>query len=231
MNTFNKVVVGLVLGSCVMGVQAHKAGDFILRVGATNVTLDDSVSTPKLNGGALYGTNVSVDSDTRLGVTGTYMITDNIGVGLLAAAPFQHRIHGNSATGTALGTTDLGKIRLLPPTLTAQYYFNNSTAFTPYLGAGVNYSWFYGEDASRELNTTLGGDVDLSIHNSWGYALEAGLDVDMGNNWLLNAGVWYFPLDTDATYTVKTGALAGSAVKANVEADVWVYMASIGYRF
>lgn len=115
MYTFNKVVVGLVLGSCVMGVQAHKAGDFILRVGATNVTLDDSVSTPKLNGSALYGTNVSIDSDTRLGVTGTYMITDNVGVGLLAAAPFEHRIHGNSATGTALGTTDLGKTRLLPP--------------------------------------------------------------------------------------------------------------------
>ncbi len=231
MSTFNKVVVGLVLAGCAVGAHAHKAGDFILRVGATDVTLNDSISTPELNGNPIYGSNVSVDSDTRLGVTGAYMITDNWGIGLLAAAPFQHRIHGNSTAGAALGTTDLGKTRLLPPTLTAQYYFNNSTAFTPYLGAGVNYSWFYGEDASRELNTTLGGDVDLSIQNSWGYALEAGLDVDLGNNWLVNAGVWYFPVNTDATYTVRTGALAGSKVKASVDADVWVYMASIGYRF
>ncbi|MBK8103682.1 MAG: outer membrane beta-barrel protein [Cellvibrionales bacterium] len=231
MSALKKAVVGVVLASCTVGVQAHKAGDIIVRVGATNVTLDDSISTPELNGNALYGANVSVDSDTRLGVTGTYMITDNFGVGLLAAAPFQHRLNGNSTVGAAFGTTDLGKTRLLPPTLTAQYYFNNSTAFTPYLGAGVNYSWFYGEDASRELNTTLGGDVDLDIDNSWGYALEAGLDVDIGNNWLVNAGVWYFPVDTEATYTVKNGPLASSKVKANVEADVWVYMASIGYRF
>ena len=231
MSVFKNVVVSVALASCAMSAYAHEAGDFILRVGATNVTLDDSISTPKLNGNPLYGSNASVGSDTRLGVTGTYMITDSIGVGLLAAAPFQHRVYGNSAATAALGTSDLGKTRLLPPTLTAQYYFNNASMFTPYVGAGVNYSWFYGEDASRDLNTTLGGDVDLNIHNSWGYALEAGLDVDIGDNWLLNAGVWYFPLNTDATYTVKTGALAGSKVKADIEADVWVYMASIGYRF
>jgi len=73
--------------------------------------------------------------------------------------------------------------------------------------------------------------VDLDIDDSWGWALEAGLDVDLGDNWLLNAGVWYFGVDTEATYKVKSGALAGSKVEANVDADVWVYMASIGYRF
>lgn len=231
MSALNKIVAGLVLGSCVMGVQAHKADDIIVRVGATRVTLIDSISTPMLNDNALYGSNVSIDSSTRLGVTATYMLTDNIGVGLLAAAPFQHSIHGNTNLGAALGTKDLGNTRLLPPTLTAQYYFNNSSAFTPYVGAGVNYSWFFGEDAGGELNTTLGGDVDLDIDDSWGWALEAGLDVDLGDNWLLNAGVWYFGVDTEATYKVKSGALAGSKVEANVDADVWVYMASIGYRF
>jgi outer membrane protein len=115
--------------------------------------------------------------------------------------------------------------------LSLQYYFNNSSIFTPYVGGGLNYTKFWDEDAGSSLNTTLGGNVSLDLDNSWGLAAEAGVDVNVGNNWLLNAAIWYIDIDTNATYTVRNGALAGARVKSDVNLDPWVYMASVGYKF
>ena len=234
MSTMKKVMAGT--GACVgmamaMGAQAYEAGDFIVRAGAVTVDPNDSATTPKLNGAPLYGVGVEVDSDTQLGLTVAYMVTSNIGVELLAATPFQHDITGNLNSTAALGTNDLGNTKQLPPTLTLQYYFNNSSIFTPYVGAGLNYTKFWDEDAGSSLNTTLGGNVTLDLDNSWGLAAEAGVDVNLGNNWLLNASLWYIDIDTNATYTVRNGALAGAKVKSDVNIDPWIYMASVGYKF
>ena len=232
MNTMKQLVVGsMACMGFAMSAQAYEAGDVIVRVGAATVAPNESATTPTLNGTPLAGTDVSVDSDTQIGLNVVYMVTADIGVEVLAATPFQHDIGGNTAVAGALGTQDLGGTKQLPPTVTAQYYFNNASPVTPFIGIGVNYTWFFDEDAGSDLDTTLGGDVDLDLENSWGLAARAGLDVDLGNNWLLNAGVWYIDIDTDATYTVKSGALAGSKVKSSVDIDPWVYMASVGYKF
>lgn len=232
MSTMKTLIAGGVMCmGAAMGAQAYEAGDFIVRAGAVTVDPNTSATTPKLNGAPLYGANVDVDSDTQLGVTLAYMITPDIGVELLAATPFTHNINGNKAAAAALGTNDLGSTKQLPPTLSLQYYFNNSSMFTPYVGAGLNYTKFWNEDAGNSLNHTLGGNVDLNLDNSWGLAAEAGVDVNLGNNWLLNAAVWYIDIDTNATYTVRNGALAGARVKSDVNLDPWVYMASVGYKF
>ena len=34
---------------------------------------------------------------------------------------------------------------VLPPTVTLQYHFTPEQKFSPYVGAGLNYSFFYGE--------------------------------------------------------------------------------------
>lgn len=232
MSIIKNVVVGSV--ACMgfaMGAQAYEAGDFIVRAGAVTVDPNTSATTPKLNGAPLYGANVDVGSDTQLGLTVAYMITPDIGVELLAASPFQHDIRGNLGTKAALGTNDLGSTKQLPPTLSLQYYFNNSSIFTPYIGAGLNYTKFWDEDAGSSLNTTLGGNVSLDLDNSWGLAAEGGVDVKVSDNWLLNAAVWYIDIDTTATYTVRSGALAGARVKSDVNLDPWVYMVSAGYKF
>ncbi len=64
--------------------------------------------------GSLGSFNVS--NNTQLGLTFTYMATDNIGVELLAATPFRHKV-GTGPTGT------IATVHQLPPTLMAQWYF------------------------------------------------------------------------------------------------------------
>jgi outer membrane protein len=209
-------------------VQAYQAGDMIMRFGTATVAPNDESSTVRLNGGYIVsGGEAKVDSDTQAGVTFAYLLTENLGVELLAATPFKHNITGNKSLQGALGIKDLGEAKQLPPTLTLQYYFNGlSSSMTPYVGAGVNYTTFFSEDASHGLESTLGGKTSLKLSDSWGLAAQAGLDIQLNDNWLLNAAVWYIDIETKATFKSPAGT-----VKTDVRVDPWVYMAGIGYKF
>jgi outer membrane protein len=216
-------VGGLLLGAG--GVTAHEAGDFIVRAGAAQVDPNDDSDALKLNGTSLAGTEAEVDDDTQLGLTFTYMLTNHIGVGLLAATPFDHDIEADLGAVTV----DAGSAKHLPPTVTLQYYPLESTSkFQPYVGVGVNYTAFFDEDVDSELETALsetGGDLDLD--NSLGWSAQIGFDYEIDDHWLLNASVWYIDIQTDAKFKFD----GGTVVKADVDIDPLVYMIGIGYKF
>ncbi|MBT8146943.1 MAG: outer membrane protein OmpW, partial [Gammaproteobacteria bacterium] len=63
---------------------SHEAGDWIFRIGATNVDPDASSSLiSTADTGALPGTGADVDDNTQLGLNLVYMLSDNIGVEVL----------------------------------------------------------------------------------------------------------------------------------------------------
>ncbi|MCE1736682.1 outer membrane protein OmpW, partial [Enterobacter hormaechei] len=65
---------------------AHEAGDFLFRAGTATVR-------PHAGSDNVLGLgSFDVNNNTQLGLTFGYMITDNIGVELLAATPFQHKV-------------------------------------------------------------------------------------------------------------------------------------------
>ena len=209
-------------------VAAYEPGDLIVRAGIATVAPDESSSAlniPAL-GGDIAGSSADVDSNTQLGITGTYMLNNRWGLGLLAATPFSHDV--DATTGDlGLGTVGAGTVKHLPPTLTLQYFpLAADSPFQPYVGAGVNYTVFFGESVDRELESVLGrGKLDLD--NSWGLALEAGIDIALGDQWLLNAAVWYLDIETDAAFKFDSGV----TVDTNVDIDPWVYALTLGYKF
>lgn len=211
-------VAALVLSSLSGGAWAHEAGEFFIRAGTATVR-----PTEGANGtlGSLNGFNVS--NNTQLGLTFTYMATDNIGVELLAATPFRHQI-GTGATG------NIATVHQLPPTLMAQWYFGDATSkVRPYVGVGVNYTTFFDE----KFNDT-GDDAglsDLSLKDSWGVAGQVGLDYLINRDWLLNASVWYMDIDTKARYKSDGSVLPAQSYNDKVRIDPWVFMFSAGYRF
>lgn len=208
-----KLTAALLAMSCFSGVaMAHDAGEFFVRAGTATVR-PNAGSDDVLKMG-----NFQVDNNTQLGVTMTWMATENIGVELLAATPFEHKV-GLGATG------QLATVHHLPPTLMAQWYFGDSKSkLRPYLGAGVNYTTFF----DNKFNQT-GKDAqltDLSLKDSWGLAGQAGVDYLINKNWLINMSVWYMDIDT----TVKFKA-AGEEQNIKTRLDPWVFMFSAGYRF
>ncbi len=218
-------------GSLLLGaasVTAYEAGDFIVRAGAATVAPDDDSDALELDGASLAGTEAEVDNDTQLGLTFTYMLTNHIGVGLLAATPFEHDLKAD-LSALDLGKPDAGSAKQLPPTVTIQYFpMDSASKFQPYAGVGVNYTKFFSEDVDSELETTLGvTGGDLELDDSWGWAAQIGFDYAIDDHWLLNASVWYIDLQTDAKFKFD----GGTVVEADVDVDPLVYMIGIGYKF
>lgn len=189
---------------------AHETGSWIVRAGAAHVMPTHVENTSNTAAPAL---GLDVNANTQLGLTGTYMITDNIGVELLAASPFSHEI--------TLGGQLVGKTKHLPPSLYAQYYFLNKEAKArPYLGAGINYTNFFNETEK------MTGVTDLKLHDSWGLVLNGGLDINLTDNLLFNTAVYYAKIKTKADFKV-----AGTQLSQDVRLDPLVFFMGIGYRF
>lgn len=186
-------------------------GDWIVRAGWAYVD-PDAESDNNILG--IPGAEVDVDSASSLGITIGYMATDNIGVGLLGAWPFEHDIEGD---GSISSLDDVAEIKHLPPTLTVQWHFLPEKKVRPFLGAGVNYTHFFDEDTKGALS---GSDIDLD--DSWGYAFEGGVDIDITDRVFIGAQIWYINIETEAD-------VDGS--EFDVDINPWVYMLSVGTRF
>lgn len=211
---------------------AHKEGDIIVRGGAATVDpQEDSSRISTSATGKIDGTSAGVNSDTQLGLTGTYMITDHVGIELLAATPFNHDISVkgiDAALGTPAGTIDgsFADVKQLPPTLSLQYYpMEASSAFQPYVGAGLNYTIFFDDNLTGRQKAN--GFSNLDLDNSVGLAFQVGTDYMLTDNILVNAAVWY--IDIDTTATADHSALG--KVKVDVDVDPFVYMVGLGYKF
>jgi outer membrane protein len=139
----------------------------------------------------------------------TYYFTKNVSAELIAATA-QHSVFA--------GTSKVGDTWILPPTLTVQYHFTPESKFSPYVGAGLNYSLFYGEDSTSPF-TKMGVDGGV------GYAVQAGFDYWLNNNWGLNLDVKYIDLNVDVS--VNNGSLHAY----DVDLNPWVVGAGVSYRF
>ncbi len=224
------VAVSVLASFAATGVMAAEASKYKARVGLTNVD-------PKSNNGTLAvgllpseptGLAIDVQDDTMLTFNGVYMVNDNFGVELLAALPFEHEIEASGPTVGALG--EIGSTKHLPPTLSAQWYFNNDSAFTPYVGVGINYTLFFSEKLtsgaagllSSELGTTV-NTGDISLDNSVGLSYQVGVDYDINDRMLVNLDFRKMDIDTDVKIIgVKVG---------EVNIDPTVISLNIGYKY
>jgi len=199
-------VAGVVVGVPVM---AKDLGDsylskerFQIRARVIGVAPDDD-SSVNISGKTDVSTEVVPEVDF------TYFITEHIAAELIAATA-KHNIKHSSAG-------DLGDAWILPPTLTLQYHFTPDNAFSPYVGAGINYSYFYAEDANSAF-------TDLEVDGGFGTALQVGTDYWLNDHWGLNIDVKKIFLNID-------GKLNNGAVRADIDLDPWVIGAGAAYRF
>jgi outer membrane protein len=222
-NLLVKSGVALLAVGLISSANAYEAGDFIVRAGAAMVDPNENSGTISPAAISPAG-EVGIDDDIQLGLTGTYMFTDNIGLELLAATPFTHTI---SLEGDLAGLGSLATAKHLPPTISLQYFFNNDSNFTPYIGAGVNYTMMLETEITSNGEAVLGSlgitDTSIDADDSVGLSLQAGLDMALTDNIILGAAVWYMDIETEIE--------VANAVKVDLDIDPWVYMISVGYKF
>jgi len=137
----------------------------------------------------------------------SYFFTPHLAAELILTYPQKHDV--------SLDGARIGSFRHLPPTLSAQYHFAPEAQINPYLGAGVNYTRI-----SRVK--LLNGAADLE-NDSWGLALQAGLDIRLDARWSLNLDVKKLRLRSDV--------LLGGAKASSVKVDPVLFGVGVGYRF
>lgn len=177
-----------------------KAGDVMVRARVMNVMPHENSSTS-------VGGDVSVDNNVIPELDASYFFTPNISVEAIAGVTKHNLNHSSGA--------DAGSAWLLPPTVTVQYHVTEWKSFLPYVGAGINYAHFYDEKGGA-----LGS---VKYRDSFGPALQVGVDVPISGNWYANADV--------KKLFVSTKAKFDSGVTAKVDIDPWIIGAGLGYKF
>jgi outer membrane protein len=206
-------MAGLALAAMAMPADAQdlrgkRAGDVVLGAGLIGV-FPQSAGNTTLGGTPEASATVTPQLDL------SYFLSPNFAVNVIAATT-RHEVRVNNSVA---GNLDLGRVWLLPPTVTLQYHPMPTAQLSPYVGVGLNYTVAYGEGGNR---SAIVNRVD--VENAWGWALNAGVDYEVTPNWLVNFDVKKLFLRPDVS--VNSGAVRGQA-----ELDPWIVGTSVRYRF
>lgn len=185
------------------GLASADAGDWLIRARVIDIAPDVSTSD------TLSVLRVDVDDQVVPELDFTYFVTENLAAELILATA-KHDV------SSSLG--QLGTVKHLPPTLTLQYHFAPDAAVRPYIGAGVNYTRFYDVDLAAGA-----AEIDVD-RDSWGWALQVGVDIPVSKDWFVNLDVKKIAIETDAS-------LDGVGDIGTLEIDPYVYGIGVGMRF
>jgi len=189
---------------------AHEEGEILVRLRGIAVVPDESGSTRPANLDMQVSTSYAPEVDV------SYFLTKNIAFELIAATT-KHNIQANG-NGTS---NKLGSVWVLPPTLTAQYHFFSDEPISPYLGAGINYTIFYGEDSDSPFS-------QLDVDNAVGAALQVGFDFQVPeSNFVLNLDFKYIFLSPRANVHQGDTRIRTN----NFDLNPMIFGAGIGYKF
>lgn len=230
-----KSLLVLALAAAFSPMLAHaEAGDWVVRARVVNINPDESSDlgktvnknvAPEMSPGA----ELKVDSNTIPELDISYYITKNIAAELILATGSKHDVSVSKEMGAVVPNQLLGSVDVLPPTLTVQWHFNPDQTIDPYVGAGINYTAFLDRKLNVRQGLLAGSKIKVDS-DSWGFALQAGVDINLKDGWLINADVKYITLDTDVKLR---NPLAGNAWTKIDDLDInpWVFGIGIGKKF
>ena len=188
-----------------------QAGDIVVRARGIGLLPNE--------GGVVRDRGTGADTGMRIGnitdeavpeLDFSYFVTPNLALELIAASA-RHSV-------TTSNGIDVGRVTHLPPTLTLQYHPLPQSRFSPYVGAGINYTWFFDEKAGP-----AGAVQNFDVQGTFGWAVQAGLDIAVSGGWSVNLDLKRLWLRPDVTTT---------ALKVdNLRIDPWIIGAGVGFRF
>ena len=198
-----KAILAVILGGLALNAMAAES-PWQVRARAVHINPADK-SDPI--GGTGPANLIGVSDKTIPEVDITYFVTPNISAELVLTYPQKHDVYLDGET--------VGTFKHLPPTLLAQYHFSPASDFSPYVGLGVNWTTF-------SKNKILGGAASLE-HDSFGLALQAGVDYKLDKNWSLNFDI--------KKVQIRSDVLIAGVKASKVKVDPVLLGVGVGYRF
>ena len=225
--TLRSIVSGLA-GAAVglfLALPAHAGdsnGNFQAKLGITGVWTDDDTKSLTVGGTETAPGNFAKSDDTVIPtLTLTYFLNKNLAVELFCCFDKV----GVDAKGGLAQYGEIADTWIFPPILTIQYHFDNIGPFKPYVGAGAE--WIHYFNSKSKMSGALAGYNQVDFDDSFGFALQAGVDYDLGGGWSFGLDVKKVWEDTKITWTNA----AGAEIVAKHDLDPLFVTANLGYRF
>ena len=203
MKTMMKSVVVALIAVAASQAMAQES-PWLVRARAVYIDPDNK-STPVGGIGASDRLEVATKTIPELDIS--YFFTPHISAELILTYPQKHKVRLDGA--------EIGSFKHLPPTLTAQYHFAPGATINPYVGVGVNYTRI-----SKVRLLDGAGDLE---NDSWGLALQAGVDFRIDERWSINADIKKVNLRSDV--------FVGGANASHLKVDPLLFGLGVGYRF
>ncbi len=202
-----KILIAAAVGMLVAGSVAAQESPWLVRARAVHLDMANKDQTD-------LGLGLNVNNKTIPEIDVTYFFNKNVAAELILTVPQKQHVY--KANGT-----DLGTFKHLPPTLTLQYHFTDLNGYKPYVGAGVNFTKISKEALS---SAGAGGTPNITLsQNSYGVALQAGVDVPLTKQVSLN-------FDVKKVY-LKTDVYVSGANHGTLKLDPVLVGVGVGYRF
>ena len=189
MSKMKLITAAIVSASAFMASQAamaYEAGDVFVRGG---VAQTDTGS----GNGNVGGADLNVQSARGFTYGAGYLFSDKVGVELNSSEKFEHDLSAAGASG--------GSVDRLPVNLLVNYYPMGGldSKVQPYVGVGLNYTRFSSEPTG------------FSIDESYGAIGQAGVDLAVTDNVMLNGYVSYADVRADINNA------AGATIEVDME--------------
>ena len=201
-NTIKIAAVAVALAAAFPVIAQEAQGNWLIRARAVDLLFD--------NGQSKTVKTLDIKAEDRWipEVDISYFFTKNIAAELVLTWPQNIDIKA--------GSSKIGQIQALPPSLLIQYHFTDFGAFKPYVGAGVNYTHFY------KTNDILDGAASID-DDSWGLVGQIGMDYQLNKNWSINFDAKYVQMSTDVHL--------GSSNIGKLDLNPVTLGVGVGYRF
>ncbi|MCE4354685.1 OmpW/AlkL family protein [Xanthomonas hortorum] len=157
MSMLIRTALAIALAASATPALAQSAGHWTTGYGAGYVS-------PKSDSGTFGGTRAEIKGAPALSFTYEYFIRNNLGIEVHAAVAGKHDLELD-------GIGKVGSYWSVPPSVLLQYHINGYGTVSPFVGVGINYTTFLGEDVDDAF-----GNGDLSFDDSVGATAHVGVD-------------------------------------------------------
>lgn len=186
------------------GIHAYDEGDIVVRAGFSKITPQSS-----------NGDVVNVGSKSNATAAISYFFSERISAEVLLGLPFEHSVFTKAGD-------KVGKAKHLPPTFLIQYHLDSIGKLSPYVGIGLNHTFFLSEKATGAL---AGSKLDIT--SSTGFVAQLGLDYELKTNLIVNLDIRKHQINPSA---ILRGT-DGSTVKFDVPLDPVTVGLGIVFKF
>jgi outer membrane protein len=235
-----KIVIGAIAVAAAALSQesmALQAGDNIVYVGGAFIFPSSSIGPLNSTGPAgptfnatTPGTTATIQNASTPIASLFHMFTDNIAAELTIGVPVKMKID-MTIPNAATSVSDAATTNASFPSIVVKYLFNTpADAFRPFIGLGVNYTYFSSTSANNNALVQELAGSSQSLSSSVNPVFNVGGIYSFTDRWSLNFGISYVPMTSNVSFT-GSGPGTGTTTTGKLTINPTDVTVKLGYKF